>query len=217
MKKRHILTIIALFLTSLSTNAQIINVNYSGVVTDIGSLLTGDGIAVGTTMNGSFTYDTAGGGVVDEFSTSFANGFFASIGPSGGTITVQNDQMNGSATLPADGFRINANDTTSNTLNGYANPDMQFGIRQQNIDGQLWDDTLPPDLNDWSLITLAAINAPDWRWLDFGLSTTNFPDDQIRWEVTEFSVSAVPVPAAVWLFGTALIGFVGYSRRRRIS
>ena len=31
------------------------------------------------------------------------------------------------------------------------------------------------------------------------------------------TVPAVPVPAAVWLFGTALIGFVGISRRRKIA
>jgi len=31
------------------------------------------------------------------------------------------------------------------------------------------------------------------------------------------AVSAVPVPAAVWLFGTALIGFIGYSRRTNVS
>ena len=30
-------------------------------------------------------------------------------------------------------------------------------------------------------------------------------------------VNPVPVPAAVWLFGTALIGFVGMSRRRKIA
>jgi hypothetical protein len=29
--------------------------------------------------------------------------------------------------------------------------------------------------------------------------------------------SAVPVPAAVWLFGTALVGFIGYSRRRNLA
>jgi len=29
-------------------------------------------------------------------------------------------------------------------------------------------------------------------------------------------VSAVPVPAAVWLFGTALIGFIGMSRRTKV-
>ena len=31
------------------------------------------------------------------------------------------------------------------------------------------------------------------------------------------SGSAVPVPAAVWLFGSALIGFVGMSRRRKVA
>jgi len=31
------------------------------------------------------------------------------------------------------------------------------------------------------------------------------------------SLSAIPVPAGIWLFGTALIGFVGYSRRRKIG
>jgi hypothetical protein len=30
-------------------------------------------------------------------------------------------------------------------------------------------------------------------------------------------ISPVPVPAAVWLFGTALIGFVGVSRRRKVA
>ncbi len=30
-------------------------------------------------------------------------------------------------------------------------------------------------------------------------------------------VSAVPVPAAVWLFGTALIGLVGFSKRRKVA
>jgi hypothetical protein len=31
------------------------------------------------------------------------------------------------------------------------------------------------------------------------------------------TLSPVPVPAAVWLFGTALIGLVGMSRRRKVS
>ena len=29
------------------------------------------------------------------------------------------------------------------------------------------------------------------------------------------ATSPIPVPAAVWLFGTALLGLVGYSRRRK--
>jgi len=31
------------------------------------------------------------------------------------------------------------------------------------------------------------------------------------------SLTTVPVPAAIWLFGTALIGFVGMSRRTKVS
>jgi len=30
-------------------------------------------------------------------------------------------------------------------------------------------------------------------------------------------VSVIPVPAAFWLFGTALIGFVSFSKRTKIS
>jgi choice-of-anchor C domain-containing protein len=35
--------------------------------------------------------------------------------------------------------------------------------------------------------------------------------------VSVLAVNPVPVPAAVWLFGTALIGFVGMSRRRKVA
>ena len=42
-----------------------------------------------------------------------------------------------------------------------------------------------------------------------GLS--QFPSDWVT------GPSPIPVPAAVWLFGTALIGFVGISRRRKVS
>jgi hypothetical protein len=36
-------------------------------------------------------------------------------------------------------------------------------------------------------------------------------------EILGGGMSAVPVPAAAWLFGTALIGFVGMSRRRKVA
>jgi hypothetical protein len=34
---------------------------------------------------------------------------------------------------------------------------------------------------------------------------------------TDLAVGVIPVPAGIWLFGTALIGFVGYGRRRKIG
>ena len=35
--------------------------------------------------------------------------------------------------------------------------------------------------------------------------------------VAIYGISPIPLPASVWLFGSALIGFIGYSRRRSIS
>ena len=40
---------------------------------------------------------------------------------------------------------------------------------------------------------------------------------QLNINVTEIAVNPVPVPAAFWLFGTALLGFVGMSRRISIK
>jgi hypothetical protein len=46
----------------------------------------------------------------------------------------------------------------------------------------------------------------------------DFWDDRTNdYAFAAVTVSAVPVPAAFWLFGTALIGFVGMSRRRKVA
>ena len=53
-----------------------------------------------------------------------------------------------------------------------------------------------------------------------GLKTINVdwsagsPGDYIR-VLTNFSPSAVPVPAAVWLFGSGLLGLIGVARRNK--
>lgn len=52
--------------------------------------------------------------------------------------------------------------------------------------------------------------------LSGGIVTVNLEgktEDYSNW--TEYG-AAVPVPAAFWLFGTALIGFIGFSRRTKI-
>ena len=57
-----------------------------------------------------------------------------------------------------------------------------------------------------------------------GFSTTMGNDYLIRLTGTSGDVgnytmqlATVPIPAAIWLFGTALIGFVGMSRRTMVS
>ena len=58
------------------------------------------------------------------------------------------------------------------------------------------------------LIHTGQINAPDTIVGDEWYSGVIFDD-------VSLSVSAVPVPAAVWLFGTALLGLFGFGKRRK--
>ena len=94
---------------------------------------------------------------------------------------------------------------------------MQFGVLKDNAAGQLWDDTFLPDLSDWARISLADINKADWHWMDFGLTTEHFRDDQIRWDVSSFSATdvSVPEPAAFVLMSAGLFGLVAVRRRKR--
>ena len=62
----------------------------------------------------------------------------------------------------------------------------------------------------WGAFSLAALSG-SWTIQD---ATRDFKD--LSGGELWGSVSAVPVPAAVWLFGTALIGFIGLSRRTKV-
>lgn len=212
----HVLIASSSLIWPLSGQAQSIRVDYTGTVTDIGTLLVGNGVDIGSRMTGSFTYDVATG-VVSQFSHSFANGFTASLAAPV-NLFVQNDQQNGSATLAADGLIVGGASVSNASWNGLANPAMQFGLRQENAAGQLWNDTLPPDLSDWSLVSLAAINAPDWRWLDFNVpNLPSFADDQIRFSVASYSVAAVPLPAGIWLFLSGVMAALGIQKRKSVA
>jgi len=48
-------------------------------------------------------------------------------------------------------------------------------------------------------------------------NTCDKPYNTPEYLTAALTVSAVPVPAAFWLFGSALIGFIGISRRTRVS
>ena len=47
-------------------------------------------------------------------------------------------------------------------------------------------------------------------------SNSPLNNDLFVWARWTPQAPVIPVPAAAWLFGTALVGFVGYSRRRKI-
>jgi probable HAF family extracellular repeat protein len=85
----------------------------------------------------------------------------------------------------------------------------------------LWKDGHIFDLNSllpsgavsagWVLRSAAGIN--DQGWI-VGTTDTNALLGQTDWHAFSLSPTPVPVPAAVWLFGSGLVGLVGLARRR---
>ncbi len=60
---------------------------------------------------------------------------------------------------------------------------------------------------------------PDNAWglyfVDGSLTTGNeYLNDNFAWAVHNGDVAAIPVPAAVWLFGSGLLGLIGVARNK---
>jgi hypothetical protein len=86
-------------------------------------------------------------------------------------------------------------DSLFGTLSGYNNG------------GQVW--SIGTGLNGSYEFYGAQLGLIDELQLGFG---TNFMVDDIS-----LNVSAVPAPAAVWLFGTGILGLIGFSKRRKAA
>lgn len=92
---------------------------------------------------------------------------------------------------------------TSTNQGSNGNPDSIFSLTGSPLisDGQ----------GGWDARLVAAGNMGD-DWLAF--SSTPYTE---IWDVNITQVSAVPVPAAVWLFGSGLIALIGFTRRGKIN
>ena len=72
-------------------------------------------------------------------------------------------------------------------------------------------------------IFLSVESVASLRQLSPGTSPVRHPSDVASsWIGTatiiyDYTPSPIPIPAAIWLFGTALIGLVGMSRRRKVA
>ncbi len=80
---------------------------------------------------------------------------------------------------------------------------------------QTFTSAQPTGTNEWTTysLTFAALSP---------VTTISFIGSSGRQyigldNVSVLGASAVPVPAAIWLFGTALLGFIGFGRRRSIG
>lgn len=89
---------------------------------------------------------------------------------------------------------------------GIVNDTADFGV--SSVFAETLDDHVT---GQWSTYTGTFIATSDYSIIYFKALT---PTGTVGNFLDDVAVSAVPVPAAVWLFSSALIGFIGFGRRR---
>lgn len=91
---------------------------------------------------------------------------------------------------------------------GIVNDVTDFGV--SNVFVATLDDHVT---SQWSTFTDTFVATSDYSIIFF---KALYPETTLGNFIDDVSVSAVPVPAAVWLFGSALVGLVTFGRRKHI-
>jgi hypothetical protein len=175
---------------------------------DFDALTTGTLIADGATLNGAtFSYSLSGPGnpsilVDDVFGTTSPDNYLGTDDGSGAFVSGDGFTITFDQTMRSVGLYvisadlILANDFTITTNGG------------QNV-----SNTATPDINvgDGDAYFIGLIE--DDYSLGFDSITLSSADFGFLFNVDDITVSPVPLPAAVWLFGGGLLGLVGIGRR----
>ncbi len=189
--------------------AATITYNFTGNVTDVGSLLSSPAVpspsfTTSSTMSGTMTVNTADGTAgnlngsynIQSLSVTIG-GYTASVGPTG-TVNIRNGSGSG---LAADRFEVSApqsGNLTGDPIN-FLLPRL-FTINLRGPSSIFGSDALPSSIPSISSFT----NAKQFR-LQFG--PTNGANAQVQGEMT--SLTTVPLPAGVVLFGVGLVALIG--------
>ncbi len=214
-----------LYLAPFLANASIFQFDFSGTIGSLtpgGASLVISDFSIGDAVVGSIQYDTTAlGGISSETRSNYNSAllnFDLSIGgiaynATGGNITVDNDDMAGSAAPLRDGVVFQGvTGLTGPNSGGVAPARLQFALGSTDTSVLGSTDLVGPV----ELAALWAVNTHGTN-LNF-ISFANGDDARFNLDSVQVEVMpAVPVPAAVWLFGTALIGFIGYGKRRKVA
>ena len=145
--------------------------------------------------SGGFYQDVSGTNIVEGSNYTFSGNFHQEPGFNPSTYKISLEWWDSSSNLLTE---------TSNDLAG------SFSTGLNHSDASEW--------HFFSVSGTAPINTGIIRALVFFEGTTDIGGLQAaRVDNMSLTVSPVPIPAAVWLFGTALIGLVGFNRRKKAA
>ena len=180
----------------------------------------------------SFGFDGDGDFIDDViFSTTDPLGF-KTVGPGLNQSYISEPGLEGTTTLSPD-LRVDfLNGAVTNLSFGFAVDNHQSGVdgvtfsifdstdTLLNSTNQLGNYTLPDGTNQSSfpegLVDLSFLGIASYAIFDFSdiYAPRYIIDDFTGTFGSTEDISPVPIPAAAWLFGSALLGFFGFSRRK---
>jgi hypothetical protein len=197
-------------LISTSPYASIIIYDFTGTVTDAGEIA-GVSASLDDTIIGEFAYDTSTSDSNPGDTTS-GEYLHPAITPPlkitlpSGSITF--DSFTSVFVTVATDISIAAGAPDPTVSGNNLDHDITFSLKSTST--ALATDALPTniDLNDFDSATGAFSS----------FSLDNGPaGDPIFYSIDALSVRAVPIPAAVWLFGSGLLGLVGIARHKKAA
>ena len=194
---------------SASVSAATVSYQFTGIVTGVAPALIG-GFDINEILVGRFDVDTLGTQQATRTIYQATNlaisigGKYVLTGTSGSMIITNDMGLGG--TLP-DGITVYFSNSAAPTVFGGPVNGASPGYFDIQLD---WFGNGP--LSTQALPLVVPVNTGE-----FDRSNINFPSDSERLSYKLTSMSAVPVPAAIWLFATGLIGLLGVTRRRMRS
>lgn len=203
--KRFFLPTVALCSLLLSGNtahAALVNYSFTGGVSSISGALLSSTMNLTSPVTGSFQFDNATGGVGGNFSGAVTamnvtiGSYTSSFALGANAITIyQNTSLGGG--LMGDRWKLVTAATGLPTTNDYT--PLRFDLQLDRESGGLFTTT---DLQNPP--SLSSLTATRWR-----LMFENSDGNVVTIRGALNSLTAVPLPAAVILFGAGLISLVG--------
>lgn len=195
-------------LFSAPASAALIRVDFGGSLTEVDATLANT-FAIGNSFSGSYLFDsdaidtgnTAGGGTYAAMNYSVTiNGYSATA--SQGEIETS---------LPSNGGDTYLSRSRGSVVGGTVDgkfPISSVLILQDNDKNIIQPDILPVTLD---------LDEFETQLFAFGFGDTANGDNnrELIGSLTSLSFTPVPVPAAVWLMGSGLLGLLGIARRKR--
>jgi len=203
---KSVISVFALFAVVGAANATVVTAG-----TYQAGSLPANGYPNISSDNGSFEYTLSNNG---KASMSYdASGTFQLNGGPGGLITDGKIKVTG--TVGKDG-KLNGGGTISGTWDGTYYKDL-VTFNSNDEFSFAWD-TLAGDMDIFGM-SITNIQCAAW---DFCTNTETFyavgefgsNPDKIKVKNGVLGVTTIPVPAAVWLFGSGLLGLVGVARKQ---